>query len=113
MATINIIGEFSEKLNMPTTTSTAGQIQINSASDLHTYGTDNTFIGSGCGNFTLTGISNVGVGTGSNLSAATTAKWTCAIGHAAVAALTTGFANTAIGYTSLVSVIGGGYNICV
>ena len=41
-------------LNLPTTTSTNGQIKINSTSVLHTYGTNNTFLGASAGNFTAT-----------------------------------------------------------
>lgn len=48
--------------NTVTTTSSAGQYQINGTAVLHTYGTDNLFIGAGAGTFTAGGSKNVCVG---------------------------------------------------
>jgi len=53
-------------LKLPTTSSTVGQVQINSVPVMQTYGSNNTFLGANAGNFTLTvanATHNVGIGT--------------------------------------------------
>ena len=49
-------------LALPTTTSTNGQITINGSPFWHAYGTDNTFLGTQAGNFSVSGTSNAGIG---------------------------------------------------
>lgn len=69
-------------INLATTSSsTVGLIQQNSSRFLHTYGTQNVFLGKNAGNFTTSG-------TGGNV----------AIGEEALIGLTTGFKNIGIGY---------------
>lgn len=48
---------------LPTTSSTVGQITLNSVAWLHGYGTDNVFLGNTAGNFTLSGTKCVAIGT--------------------------------------------------
>jgi len=52
----------SGNLKLPTSTSTVGQIQINSVRHFHNYGS-NLFIGSNAGNFTATSANSVAIGT--------------------------------------------------
>lgn len=66
-------------------TATTGNIMKGTNRFLHNFGTDNTFIGVGAGNFTMTGTSNT------------------ASGFAALASNTTGYQNTASGAYALVS----------
>lgn len=49
-------------LSLPTTTSTNGQIRINSVPYIHAYGTNNTFLGSNAGNFTNASTGMIGIG---------------------------------------------------
>ena len=49
-------------LDLPTTTSTDGQIKINGVPFMHAYGTQNTFLGPNAGNFTNTSTDMVGIG---------------------------------------------------
>jgi len=87
-------------LLLPTTSSTAGQIQINAARFFHAYGTDNAFIGLTSGNFTLSGTQNVGIGTNA-LNALTSGSNNMAIGYGALALLTSGANHVAIGRSAL------------
>lgn len=65
------------------TSATVGTITKPGGAFLHNFGTDNTFLGVGSGNFAMTGAHNT------------------AIGKLALPANTTGFSNTALGYTAL------------
>lgn len=98
---------------------------------IHSYGTDNTFIGLGAGNFSLntgSAVGNVGVGLASldalttghwnsgvgwgSLSSATTTSSNSCIGLSALANLATGTGgNSAIGYRCLEFLVSGDYNI--
>ena len=49
-------------LSLPATTSTTGQVLVNGTRFLHSFGTNNTFLGENAGNFTLTGNDNTGIG---------------------------------------------------
>ncbi len=116
-------------LNLPTTSSTAGIINQNSIRFMHSYGSNNTFLGSGAGNFTNTSHSNTGIGyqvlaalttgtynTSVGLDAAfsvTTGGFNSVFGIAALNVLTTGSNNTAIGSESLRYVNTGGNNTCL
>lgn len=83
-------------LLLPTTSSTIGQVQINSVRFAHSYGTSNTFIGAAAGNFTTSG-------TGLNV----------AVGAAALDALTTGSSNIAIGKDAAGALTEGNYNVLI
>ncbi len=78
---------------LPTTTSTVGSILQTGGRILHTYGTDNVFVGRQAGNFTLTG-------TGGNT----------AIGDTAGDSLTNGNSNTMLGSKAGTALTGGNYN---
>lgn len=102
--TANDLAISSGKITMPTTTSADGQITINGTHVFHTYGTNNTFVGSNSGNFTLsTSNSCVGVGVDS-LNALTTGDENVAIGYLAMNSATSTSYNVAIGQNCLSSV---------
>ena len=103
-------------LALPTTSSTAGQITINSVSVLHAYGANNIFVG-GAGNFTFdTGknYENVGIGVGALSSLVGTAgnqgirNTICGFGSAQN--LTQGYSNCFYGYQSGVNLTTGIHN---
>lgn len=95
-------------INFPTTTATAGVIFANANRFMHSYGTSNTFLGSDAGNFTLTSIQSVGVGSGA-LTATTSGDRKVAIGHNAMGATTSGGQDSiAIGFQSMNGVVTGG-----
>lgn len=87
--------EATTNLLLPTTSSTAGQLKINSVAFLHAYGTDNAFVGAGAGNFTLSGSENSG------------------FGDTVLAALTSGSNNTAVGSMSLMDITSGSNNTAI
>lgn len=105
-------------INLPPTTSTVGQYKIGGTSVLNSFGVDNTLVGAGAGNFTMTGHENVAlgagagtglssgndniaVGTGSLSAGAVTGKDNIGIGRIALASVTSGDSNTAVGAGSL------------
>lgn len=96
---------------LPTTSSTAGQIQINSSRFMHAYGTTNTFLGSGAGNFTLTGSAtgNVIIGQGAG-PALTDGSNNASLGRISLKSLTTGTQNVAIGNQALETLTTSGFN---
>lgn len=97
-------------------TATAGNIMKGTASFIHDFGTNNTFVGVAAGNFTMLGLGNTAVG----FSALTNNQGTgaepgpgdhnTAIGAGALQSNTTGSANTASGYRALSSNTTGGFN---
>lgn len=99
-------------LNLPVTTATSGMITLNSSAPstcgvpfLHGYGSDNFFGGLNAGNFTLTGIENVGIGSAA-LQSDTSGSYNVAYGYQALYNNTEGTSNTAIGWNTLYSTIG-------
>jgi hypothetical protein len=115
-------------VNMPTTTSTVGQIRINNNRFLHAYGTDNTFGGSSAGNFTLTSTASTAFGAnalqsltsaanctavGANAGKALTGANNTAIGQAALLIATSGVENTAVGSGAMYNGIPGNANTAV
>ena len=92
-ATLGNIVVTSGNLLLPTTSSTVGQIQINSLRHYHAYGTYNSFVGEEAGNFSLSGATN-------NTS----------IGYRSLYALTSGSYNNAVGFACMTKVTSGGYN---
>ena len=81
-----------------TTDSTHGVINIGAVNFANMIGTGNCFVG-GAGNFTLTGVQNVAIGSGS-LLALTNASSNIVFGYQAAAALTTSSVNVIIGQNS-------------
>lgn len=105
-------------LALPTTTNTGnGQIKINSVPVLHTYGTNNTFVGASSGNVTLATVSaynNTAIGY-SSLKALTGSSYgndNTACGQYALSALTGGHNNTALGSSALRSLTGDAAGNC-
>lgn len=95
----------SGKIDLPTTSSTIGIITINSANILHTYGTDNLFLG-GSGNFTLNSTDatdNIGIGKGA-LDSLSVGDRNIAIGTDALTTGGSGQNNVAIGFEALKTV---------
>lgn len=114
------------------TSSLNGNILKNGTRFLHNYGTANTFLGAGAGNFTLTvgnAVGNTAIGSGalpavtsgnsntavgeSALSATGAGHGNVAVGQAALASSTNGFRNTAIGTNALDTVTTGPNNIAI
>jgi hypothetical protein len=93
----------------PTTDGTAGVIDLGGTSFLHAFGTQNTFVGSGAGNFTMSGGYNVAEGS-TALASNTTGRENAALGVVALTSNTTGSYNTAIGYEALTDNTTGTYN---
>jgi hypothetical protein len=88
-------------LNLPTTTSaTSGVITLGGNAFAHNFGTQNTFVGSGAGNFTSTGINNTADGFQALLNN-TTGFQNTASGAFALQSNTTGSSNTASGASAL------------
>lgn len=131
-ATTGNVTATSGNLVIPTTTSTVGQIVQNGTRLAHTYGTNNTFVGQGAGNFTLTTASasnntslgkeslkaltsgdlNTAFGTSCGI-AITTGRFNNLIGHGAGLALTQGTGNNFQGYTAGAGVTTGLNNTAV
>jgi hypothetical protein len=93
-------------LDLPATTGPgAGVIMLGGAPFVHEFGTFNTFIGQGAGNFTMTGGGNTASGTQA-LASNTTGSGNAASGYQALNANTTGNSNTASGYLALLATNG-------
>lgn len=98
-------------LTLPATTdSSTGVLVINANPFLHAFGTNNTFVGKSCGNFTsVGGGGNVGLGTNALLSL-DTATSNVAIGVAALFQTDSSSANVAVGGTTLSGLVNGNGN---
>jgi len=83
-------------LDLVATTATAGQITQAGTRLLHTYGTDNLFLGGSAGNTTNTGQYSVGIGTRA-LFSLTTGRQNLCFGWQAGYFITTGWDNTVFG----------------
>lgn len=93
--------EITKNLRLPTTTGAAAGVILAGASRfIHNYGTENTFVGAGAGNFAMTGSQNTAIGNGS-LAANTTGSSNTAEGDYTLPLNTTGYYNTAIGAYAL------------
>jgi hypothetical protein len=99
-------------INIPATTSTVGQIKQAGSRILHTYGTQNLFLGDGAGNFTLTGQANTGIGRVA-LNSITSGGQNIALGDGTLFLLTSGSDNLAIGRSSLNALVSGAQNTAV
>ena len=93
-------------LALPATTSASvGVITIGGNRFAHTFGTNNTFVGTNAGNTTMSGGSNTGNGA-SALSANTTGSNNAAVGESALVTNTIGNNNVAVGKGALYSTTG-------
>lgn len=82
---------------MPTTSSTVGQVTINSSAFMHAFGTDNAFVGFNCGNFTLSGAAqNTGMGSNA-LNGLTSGDFNSGFGRYALNTVSSGSLNSACG----------------
>lgn len=90
---LDIIGG---SMQLPVTTTTNGQIKQGGNRLLHTFGTNNTFLGRVAGNTTLSGAND-----------------NTAVGAQAMGSLTDGDSNTAFGYRSGTNLTTGSYNLAV
>ena len=93
-------------------TATAGVIRQAGTRLLHSYGTQNLFLGGSAGNFTLTGSANTGIGRAA-LTAIAGGISNVAIGDGTMVALTSGDYNLAIGRSSLNVLVSGSQNTAV
>jgi hypothetical protein len=97
-------------LNLPaTTSSTAGVLNLGGARFLYAVGTNNTFLGNGAGNFTLSGSSNTATGNAA-LASLTFGTYNTAMGNQALTTNTTGSYNVGIGEQALLNNTAGGGN---
>jgi len=100
-------------LDIVATTSTAGQITQAGTRILHTYGTDNLFLGGGAGNTTNTGFYSVGIGTRA-LFSLTTGRQNLCFGWQSGYYITTGWDNTVFGgYNTGLGISTGSGNLVV
>ncbi len=89
------------------TTSTVGQITQAGTRVFHTYGTNNLFVGTGVGNFTLSGGQNVGVSNRNTFSALTSGDYNTAVGDYAGASVDSSVRNSFFGHNAGGSVSSG------
>lgn len=99
----------SGNLTLADSTATTGNIMKGTSPFIHNYGSSNTFIGVGAGNFTMTGYSNT-VSGGNAFRYNTTGNGNTASGTIALYGNTTGNNNTANGSAALQSNTTGSYN---
>jgi Chaperone of endosialidase len=93
--------EITGSLRLPeTTASTNGIIWIGANSFIHTFGTDNTFVGENAGNLVMSGNSNSAMGLNA-LNSNTTGSSNSVMGRYVLYANTTGSSNSAIGVYAL------------
>lgn len=116
-------------LNLPTTSATAGIININAVRYFHNYGTENLFVGDTAGNFTLTGQHNTALGTDALVSLSdgsynvavgnqagtkiTSGSYNLFAGKEAGTKLTTASYNVGLGYKALSNLLSNGTNVAV
>jgi trimeric autotransporter adhesin len=97
-------------LSLPNTTdATTGLLRIGGSRFLHSYGTNNVFLGNNAGNFSMTGSANTAVGE-SALSINNQGINNTAQGSSALRINTSGSNNTATGATALYNNGNGNYN---
>ena len=87
-------------LDLDTSTATSGNILKNGTLFLHTFGTNNVFMGLTAGNTTTIGTQNVGLGS-SVLHANTNGTGNTGVGHLALQNNTTGGGNAGLGWLAL------------
>ena len=100
-------------LNLPnTTSSTSGVITLGGQSFLHGYGSENTFVGQGAGNLSMSGSGEVGVGWQA-LAQNTSGGSNTAVGASALGSNTDGGGNAAFGWGAMASNKEGNNNTAV
>ncbi|MBI4517302.1 MAG: tail fiber domain-containing protein [Deltaproteobacteria bacterium] len=99
-------------IDLPNSTATVGNILKGGVRFVHNFGSANTFVGAGAGNFAMTGISNTALGENAFVDN-TAGISNTAIGRDAMRHNTSGTLNTAIGVMALVANTTGSGNIAV
>ena len=89
-------------LDLDASTAATGNLLKDGTRFLHNFGTSNTFVGEGAGNFAMTGSQNTASG-GFALSGNTTGDFNTATGRQALLFNTTGERNTAAGISALLN----------
>ncbi len=99
-------------LTLPTTSSTVGQIIVNSSRFMHSFGGANTFLGQSAGNFTLSSGNCTAIGyfSGSSLTSGNNNTF---VGMEAGQNVNSGSENTAVGFQSLVTCQSGVQNCAI
>jgi len=100
----------SGNLLLPTTSSTVGQIKMNSVRYMHSYGTDNLFFGANSGNFILTATQSLCLGASTG-AALTTGSYNTLISSGSGQSITSGQYNTIIGIGAAGSLLTGNFNL--
>jgi hypothetical protein len=93
-------------------TPTSGNIMKGARTFLHSYGSENIFLGSGAGNFVVDGVANSAVGQNA-LARIASGDGNTALGHNALSHITSGGGNTAIGMAALIFSTTGSQNTAV
>jgi len=110
IAAVNSVGALQGNLDLPDTTPITGQVRVNGTRFLHSFGTNNTFLGENAGSFFSAGrfenSDNTAVGS-TALEKNTEGSQNTAVGNEALAANTTGFHNTGVGKTRSVPTLTG------
>lgn len=99
-------------ITLPATTSSVGQIKFANQTTLHSFGSNNIYVGAFCGNETLSGTNNTGCGYGAGQRMTSGAVNTL-IGEIAGNNITTGAANVLVGSGAGSNVVSGGANTLV
>jgi hypothetical protein len=95
-----------------TANSSTGVLTLGGVRFLHNYGTLNTFVGHGAGNFSVTGFGNTGIGLNA-LDSISTGVENIGIGNNTLARTTTAFQDISLGFESMFSNTTGSQNIAV
>ena len=99
-------------LNLPVSGTTAGVIFQGGQTFIHSFGIDNTFVGSGAGNLSMTGNNNAAVGSGA-LFNVTTGVFNTAVGSGALTSSTTGNDNVAVGFEAMNGSVNASSNLAI
>ncbi len=99
-------------LNLPVSGTTAGVIFRGGQTFIHSFGIDNTFVGSGAGNLSMTGNNNAAVGSGA-LFNVTTGVFNTAVGSGVLTSSTTGNDNVAVGFEAMNGSVNASSNLAI
>jgi hypothetical protein len=100
-------------LGIGDSTAMGGNVLKGGALFIHNFGTNNTFIGKGAGNLTMTGDGNNTAAGSLALTSNTTGSFNIALGANALQFNTTGLSNIAVGVQALASNTAGNFNTAI
>jgi cell division protein FtsB len=100
-------------LRIGDSTAMGGNVLKGGALFIHNFGTNNTFIGKGAGNLTMTGDGNNTAAGSLALTSNTTGSFNIALGANALQFNTTGLSNIAVGVQALASNTAGNFNTAI